>query len=273
MTGLEHQPTAPNGVLSASRTIVVGDSEFLPERREDGVWYYGGTDIAVPGAVDRTLGEVVDARVVARRDGAPEAVLITRSEIQSIPGLDWVPALGKLLRQEPEEEYEVPWPVWQERSVAPIGVRAPERDSSGLRCLLATEERSLRFARWEADRVSGRRARTIAISSRLGETRKEIGDTIGLSTGRIQQIIEDLSPTILAEVDQLADEILAVVRYLGSRAVNSNEVARSIGCDEGLLPELVTMGLLAEDGPRVYVTEAGERAELHLRMAKRKSGQ
>jgi hypothetical protein len=255
--------------------------DLAAERGVDGVWRYkaagasgsAAMEIAVPGARDWTLADAVDVRVVARRDGTPEAALVTRKEIDAVPALDWVPSVGKLLRLEPEEEFEVQWAVWQERAVEAIDVRAPERDGTGLSRLLATEERSLRFARSEVERLSERRARTVAIATRLGETRRAVSDIVGLSTGRIQQIIEDLPATVSLEVDRLLDDLVAVVRYIGAREMDSCEVVRAVNCEEGLLAELAVMGLLAREGSRVRVTEAGERAELHLRTTKRKGGQ
>jgi hypothetical protein len=235
-------------------------------RREDGVICYPGTPIPIPGGSTITAGDAADIKVLARRDGTPLAAVISRAEIEAFDGLSWVLEIGEPLRREPVEEYEVPWPIWQERSGEAIGVRAPEWDGTGLPKMLALQERKLRFMRWELEQETERRARTIAVAARLGEARRDIGKTLGISKVRINQIIDDLSPLQLAEVDRIVGEIVAVLRFLGAEARPSDDVAQTLDCSDELLAEMAEMGLIDQDDElRLKATKAGEQAELHLR--------
>ena len=216
--------------------------------------------------------EIVDVRVVARPGREPDAVLLARSEVEANPSLAWLPECGQLLRSESGDQYEVQWPVWRERAVASVGVRAPERDSRGLKRRLAIDERSVRFARWQLERMTEGRARTIAIASGLGMTRREIGELLGLSAGRVQQVLEDLPPILRSEVDHLLRDVLKVLRHLGSRSSDVEDLARSSGVGSDAIDELVSLGLLGRDGSLISVTDAGEQAELHLRTSKRRAG-
>jgi hypothetical protein len=266
----------PEGDLDIAATavrLVVGEGDaFAMWRREDGVWCYDGTGIPVPGAVDQTLGEVAVVRQIMGSSGGPEAVLVSRSVIDANPGLGWVPEVGRHLRAVDEDEYEVPWAAWQERAAAPVGVHAPERDADGLRRLLAVEERALRFARRELEALTVKRARTVAIASGLGMTRREISELLGLSTGRVQQVIEDAPPTLRTEVDDLLRDILGVLRAIGPHIMRLGDVLLPAGSNMGLLDELIAFGLVDQRGERLRVTDAGQRAELHLRTKKRKDG-
>jgi hypothetical protein len=251
--------------------VLAGSEQLEMERHDDGVWCYSGTDIAVPGAVDRTLDEIVDVRVVARPGQEPDAVLLARSEVEGNPSLAWVPELGRLLCGQSADQYEVPWPVWQERAVASIGVRAPERDSDGLKRRLAIDERSVRFARSQLEQMTEIRARTIAIASGLGMTRREIGELLGLSAGRVQQVLEDLPTILRSEVDHLLRHVLKVLRHLGSRSGSIEDLTSSLDIDVRAIDELVSFGLLTQRGSLIGVTDAGEQAELHLRTSKRRA--
>jgi len=240
-------------------------------RRDDGVICYPGTSIAIPGGTTVTAGDAADIKVLARRDGTPLAAVISRAEVEAFDGLSWVLEIGEPLRLEPVEEYEVPWPIWQERSGEAIGVQAPEWDGIGLPRMLALQERKLRFIRRDLEQETERRARTIGVAARLGETRRDIGKTLGISTARINQIIDDLSPLQLAEVDRTVKGIVAVLRFLGAETRPSIEVGQVLGCSEELLRDMAEMGLIDEDdGSQLKATKAGERAELHLRASMQK---
>jgi hypothetical protein len=269
----QSHPPGELDIAGDAMQLVVGEGdEFAMRRREDGIWCYGDTDIPVPGAVDQTLGEVADVRQVVRSGQNPEAVLVARSEIEVNPELSWVPTLGRHLRAEDEDEYEVPWSVWQERAAVPVGVRAPERDADGVRRLLAVEERALRFARRELEVLAEQRARTVAIAAGLGMTRREISDLLGLSTGRVQQVIEDAPATLRTEVDDLLRDILVVLREIGHRRIPRDYVSLPAGSDAGLLDEMIAFGLVGQRGSQMHVTNAGERVELYLRTKQGKGG-
>jgi hypothetical protein len=257
--------------LQHARRLLERAGERAFERQADGTWNYRETDIPVVAAEDVTLNEQIAVRQVARLDRTPEAVLVSAREIVENDALAWVRSRGRRLRSDDGDElFEVPWAVWQEHAATPVGVRAPERDASGLAQLVAIEERELRFARREAELRAERRARYVAIMASIGMTRREIGQCIGLSTGRVQQVVEDLPASVRAEVDELLRDALRVLRQVGPRSIPRDEVELPASRDEALLDELVAYGLLEQDGGVLHLAEAGEQAELHLRM-KRKS--
>jgi biotin operon repressor len=115
------------------------------------------------------------------------------------------------------------------------------------------------------------RGRTIAIASGLGMTRREIGELLGLSAGRVQQVLEDLPPRLRSEVDHLLRDVLKVLRHLGSRSSSGEDLARSSGIDSNAIDELISLDLLRQDGALISVSDAGEQAELHLRTSKRRA--
>jgi hypothetical protein len=234
------------------------------ERGEDGVWRYRRTDVSVVGAIDVPLYETIAVRHVVR-GGAPEAVLISSEEIERNPSLAWVPKVGRKLESSTGTEYEVAWHVWQEHAAIPVGVKAPERDATGIAQLAAIEERELRFARREVELRAERRARYVAIMTAIGMKRREVGECIGLSTGRVHQLLEDMPETLRAEVRQLVDDALTALRSIGPRTVAREDVDLPSERAAHVLDELVSYGLLIEDERGLRLSEAGEQAELYLR--------
>ncbi len=273
MAGYTNDPNDPierKALLSPASPNAASGEESAPELRE-GIWFYRGTNIPIPGAVDRTLADVAAVRTISRGRGSPIAVLISATEIAENPALGWASEVGTQVRQTPEPEYEIAYSLWQEHSAHPVGVVAPEWDGTGIPRLLARHERALRFARHEADRLAERRARMIAIAVHLGESRKAIGKTLNITAVRVAQIVDELSEAEQLAIEDLMAEIVAVVRYMGSRALAAREIVAGVGCDTEFLTELIEMGLLELCGSKLRVTEAGEAAELHLRSRKQKS--
>jgi hypothetical protein len=133
---------------------------------------------------------------------------------------------------------------------------------------LAVEERELRFARRRLESLIEQRATTVALVSALGMTRREVGEVTGLSTGRVQQVLDDASPVLRAQVNRWLSDALHVLRDIGARSVPRGSVSLPPGSEVTLLDELADCGLISEDAGQLSVTEAGERAELHLRGAK-----
>lgn len=244
--------------------------EPAPELR-DGIWFYSGTNIPIPGAVDRTLADAAEVRVITRGKGDPMAVLISAAEIVANPALEWAPKVGTQIREAPEPEYEIPFAAWQEHAARPVGVVAPEWDGTGLPKLLAQHERALRFARHEADRLAEQRARIITIAAHLGESRKAIGKILGITAVRVAQIVDELPEVEKVAIEDLMAETVAIIRYMDSRTLAAGEVAREVGCDTEFLFELTEMGLLEYRGSKLRVTKAGEAAELYLRSKKQKA--
>lgn len=241
------------------------------ERGDDGGWRYAGTTISVPGATDITLAEILTVREVSRAGQAPEAVLISSAEVDENPALGWVRRYGRRLQAPDGDEFEVPWAVWEEHGTEPVGVRAPEIDGDGLQRLMALEERELRFARRAVELHSERRARLIAIASAFGMTRREVSDLVGLSPGRVQQVIDESAPGIRLDVERFLRQALEMLREIGPRVVRREQVANTPD-EHNLLDELLAYGLLSEDDGAVRQTEAGERVEIRLRTRKSKDG-
>lgn len=259
-------PLARPGVAAPAATLRVdGGAELELVRGEDGIWRFADTGIEVPGASDRTVADIAEILVIAPPAGDPQAVLVPRSQVEAHSALAWVPAVGTLLRGGAEERFEVPWPVWQERSGVPVDLRAPERDEKGIRRRMAAVEREVRFARWELERLIQRRARLVAIGAALGMSRREMSEVLGVSAGRVQQLIEDLSPAARADVDSTLRDAVKVLRAVGE------EVAwRGALAPDAIVDELLDLGLLEEVDGGVRSTEAGDRAEVHLRAAEQK---
>jgi hypothetical protein len=65
--------------------------------------------------------------------------------------------------------------------------------------------------------------------------------------------------------------VLKILRHLGSRSANVEDLARSLGIDSNAIDELISLGLLRLDGALISVTNTGEQAELHLRTSKRRA--
>jgi GNAT superfamily N-acetyltransferase len=257
-------------LLSHALSSTAQGDELAPELR-DGVWFYHATNIPIPGAVDRTLADIAEVRMITRGKGDPIAVLISAAEIAANPALGWASEVGTQVRQIPEPEYEVPYAIWQEHSAHPVGVVAPEWHGTGIPRLLAQHERALRFARHEADRLAEERARTIAIAVHLGESRKDIGKTLNITSVRVAQIVDELPDAEKLAVKDLMADVIAVIRYVGSRTLGVDEVVRDVSCDTELVSDLIEIGLLEREGSKLRVTAAGEAAELHLRSKKQKA--
>jgi hypothetical protein len=185
--------------------------------------------------------------------------------------LAWVEDVGALFRGAEDDFYKVPWVVWQEQAAAPVGMRAPERDGAPLERLIAVEERELRFARRRVEVLTERRARVVAIASGFGMTRKAVSKLLGVTPGRIQQVLEEMPPTLRTEVDDLLRDTLSVLRDIGSREVPREDVQLPSARHGVILHELVSFGLLDGD-ETLRVTATGEAAELHLRTKKGSGG-
>jgi hypothetical protein len=245
----------------------------LPMTRDigDGIWRYEGTNVAVPGAIDVPLAARVRAYQVLAPHGEPHGALIPVSDVEADPGLAFVKQVGLLLRGEDpaDDVYRVSQPSWEEHAGRPVDVDAPELGNNGLRRRVAIEERELRFARWRQEQQSERRSRVVALVSALGMTRKEGAAILGLTSGRVQQLIDELPVVAREEVDQLVKAIDAVVRGIGDEPVRDADMKLPKGWAPDLLDEMVDLGLLVRDGKGVALTDAGERVKLHLHARRR----
>ncbi len=229
---------------------------------ESGSWLYEGTEIPVVGAQDRTLAEVANPRFIARAGEEPEAVLLSLSEIEADTRLLWAVEKGKRLNGDQEPEYKVPYAIWQEHSGEPVGAWLPEWDGSGLDRSLALAEREYRFAKQALEDSGTRRQYLIVLASRLGRSRRGVGDTLGLSAARVQQLSEAPSDAMLADVEAFVGFATVIAAQLGADTCPRDELPRprTLGSDEfeEIIASMISAGLaemVVEDGLRL--TEDG----------------
>lgn len=220
------------------------------ERREDGIWCYRGTDVPVPGATDVTFGDLVAAREVRRPGRDPESVLLSLSELIAEERLNWVLQSGVRLEGADEDLFLVPWPVWRERASEPVDAYAPERDDRGVGHQLAVAERDLRLLRREIELATNRRARAVAIASELGLTRRQIGELLGISPARVQQLLDDAPAALRLDVGRFIEEARAVIGRLSTGGVARGGLSMPGWSDVDLgqtIDELIAWELVVED--------------------------
>jgi hypothetical protein len=265
-------PRAAPGPAATAATPVGGAGRPRLSRREDGVVCYAENGVPVPGLTEVTLGESLDVRVVARTGRPPEAVLITAAEVEVHAALAWVPNVARRLSSDGGDEFEVPWAIWQEHAATTVDFRLAECDGEGMERELAIQERDVRFARHALEVHIQRRARLVAVAAALGMTRRAISELLGLSAGRVQQLVEEAPALLRTEVHDLTRAMVSVLRSVGERELPRSEILLPAGYDDGLIDELIAFGLLEAAGTHVRLTDAGERAELHLRAKHRGDG-
>ncbi len=226
------------------------------------------------GARDVTLAEAANPRIIARADDEPEAVLLSLSEIEADTRLLWAVKEGRRLDGDEEPEYKVPFAIWQEHAGQPVGAWFPEWDGSGLDRSLALAERDYRFAKHALEDAGVLRQYLIVLAARLGRSRRVVGETLGLSAARVQQLSEAPSDEMLADVEELVGSATQVAVLLGSGACPRDELPRprALGGDEleEIIASMISVGLaeeVEEDGLRL--TEDG-LALLETKGVKRK---
>lgn len=225
-------------------------------------WKYEGTEIPVVGARDVTLAEVANPRIIARAGDDPEAVLLSLSEIEADTRLLWAVEEGKRLNGDKEPEYKVPFAIWQEHAGQPVEAWLPEWDGSGLDRSLALAEREYRFAKQALEDAGVLRQYLIVLASGLGRSRRVVGETLGLSAARVQQLSEAPSEELLADVEEFVGFATQVAILLGSSPCPRDALPRpsALGSDEleEIVASMIAVGLaeeVADDSVRL--TEDG----------------
>jgi hypothetical protein len=238
---------------SATRPLLVRD--------EEGTWRYSHGGIAAVGARDVTLGDTVAPLVVARPGSEPEAVLLPLSAIVADQRLNWALQKGTRLEGDRETLFKVPWSVWQEHAAEPVDAFLPEYDASGVDRCLAVAERRVRFAKQALEAAGRDRTWLVVLATHLGRSRRDVGETLGLSTGRVQQLNEGSPSAIAEEVEQFVRDAAAVVRLMGDRprAREDLPLPRASGRDqlEEVVASMVVLGLLEEGPDGLTVTDDG----------------
>jgi len=223
---------------------------------------YEGTPIPAVGARNLTLAEVADPRVIARSNGEPEAVLLSLTEIESDQKLLWALPAGTRLDGEDEPLYKVPWEVWQEHAFEPAGAWLPEWDATGLDRALAVREREYRFARQALDDIGIARQYLIILAARLGRSRRVVGEVLGLSPARVQQLSESPSPEIVADVEKFVADATRIAILIGTGVCPRDELPRprDLGVDEleEILDSMIAAGLLEESAAGLKLTDDGQ---------------
>jgi hypothetical protein len=231
-------------------------------RDEQGPWRYADTGIAAVGARDVTLGETADPPVIARAGREPEAVLIPLSSIIEDPRLNWALQAGTKLEGDQEPLFKVSWSVWQEHAAEPVDAWLPECDASGIDRHLAIAERQLRFAKQALDTASQDRVRMIVLATHVGRSRRDIGETLGLSAGRVQQLNEDPASAITKEVDDFVRDAAIVASLIRDGPYRREDIPlpRGFGRDrlEEIVDSMITLELLEEGAIGLQVTNDGE---------------
>jgi hypothetical protein len=228
---------------------------------ESGTWRHPESGVAAV-ARHRRLAEVVKPRVVARDGNAPEGVLFSLSEIVADARLNFAMQAGERLDGGDEPRFLVSWDVWLEHADEPAEAWLPEHDAApGIDRYLAATERRWRFAKKALDDAGTDRTWAILIATRLGRSRRDVSETIGLSSGRIQQLNEDPPPELRRALDRFVDDAAEVVELVSSESHRSRgfDAPREIGSDrfDELVREMLALGLLEETSGRVAVTEDG----------------
>jgi hypothetical protein len=215
-----------------------------------GEWEYAGTGILAVGARDVTLAEAANPRIIARAVGEPEAVLISLKEIEADERLAWVVNRGTRLSGEEEPLYKVAWETWQEYAAQPVGARLPEWDAVGLDRSMALAEREYRFAKQALDEAGILRQRLVVLAARLGRSRRVVGETLGLSAARIQQLSESPPAGIIADVEDFVDAATRIAILIGLDPCPRDELPhpRDLGGDEldEIIDSMIATGLLEE---------------------------
>lgn len=209
------------------------------ERDVDGSWLYEGTGITAVGARDITLAEVADPLVIAQAGREPEAVLLPLAAIIEDQRLNWVLQVGTKLDGDAEPLFKVRWAEWQEHASEPVSAWLPEFDATGLDRLLAAAERELRFAKQAFDAAGLVRNRLVLLATRLGRSRREVGEILGLSTARVQQLNEDPSTDLAREVEDFLAAAARVAVLVGEETRRREEIPAALMLGSDLADEVV----------------------------------
>ncbi len=170
------------------------------ERWSDGVWRYAGGSIVlrysggageVPGARDRTLTEAYKPRKMVGEDGVPIAVFIPMELLsQAGADLEWATKVGDWVGEARSRKgVIVGLDEWQRRDVDVTALSAPELDVSSPLNKVAGSERTARLAAIAADEAAVARNEAVREAVRQGIARQAIAQLLGVSVGRVGQLL------------------------------------------------------------------------------------
>lgn len=200
--------------------------------------------------------------MLGREGEQPEAIVLSLSEIIEDARLNWVLQVGTKLDGGEEVLFLLPLAVWQERAAEPVKAWLPEHDASGVDRCLASAERRWRFAKSDLDEAGRYRMRMILLASRMGKSRRDVGETLGLSTGRVQQLNDDPPAELVAEVDRFIRDAMQIAAVLETRPSSRDEVPsrHGLGSDrvDEVLTDMLAVGMLVETPEGLKVTDIGQ---------------
>jgi hypothetical protein len=230
-----------------------------PNRR--GGWEYEGTEIPAVGAKDLTLGEKLNPLRIGRPGQEPIAVLLPASEVDGNPGLEWARQAGTELEAAEGPLIRVPFPVWQEHAEELVGAWLPERDAKGIDRSLAVAEREFRFAQQALEGTRMVRNCLVVLATQLGRSRREVGESLGLSLGRVQQLNEDPSHAVLEVVEELLEAATLVAKNVGPHPCPREDVPKPRALSHQQLDQVIramlVVGLLEESADGLQLTSDG----------------
>lgn len=236
-------------------------------------WKYAEADIPAVGARDVTLAEATKPRIISRAEGEPEAVLLSLTEVEADKRLFFAFEEGTRLNGEEEPLYKVSWEVWQEHAAQPVGAWLPEWDGVGLDRSMALVEREYRFAKLALEETGVLRHYLVVLAAHLGRSRRVVGETLGLSPARIQQLNETASREVVADVEEFLSSAARVAALLGEGVCPRDELPRprDLGGDEleEIVASMIAVGLIEEAADGLSLTKDG-RFLLEGKSAKRK---
>jgi len=226
-----------------------------------GRWNYEGTGIPAVGARDLTLGEKHNPFVVSRPGEEPVAVLLPATEVDEDPCLEWARDVGVEVQGPDGPALQVPFPLWQEHAEETVGAWLPERDAQGIERSLAIFEREFRFAQQAVDATRMVRNCLVVLATSLGRSRREVGESLGLSLGRVQQLNENPAAEVMQVVEQVLEAATLVAKNIGDRPCPREDVPKPRALSNEELDEVIhvmlLLGLLAEDADGLRLTSDG----------------
>jgi hypothetical protein len=199
--------------------------------------------------------------VIGRIGQDPDAVLLPLSTIIGDQRLNWALQAGTKLDGGAEPLFKVPWSVWQEHAAEPIDAWLPECDATGVSRSMAVAERNFRLAKQAFDAAGLIRNQLVVLATHLGLSRRQVGETLGLSTGRVQQLNEDPPSEVVKEVEEFVSAATLLAGLIGERSCPRAgiPIPRELGSDQldELVDSMLTLGLLDEAADGLRLTDDG----------------
>jgi len=96
----------------------------------------------------------------------------------------------------------------------------------------------------------------------MGKSRRDVGETLGLSTGRVQQLNDDPPAELVAEVDRFIRDAMQIAAVLETRPSSRDEVPsrHGLGSDrvDEVVMDMLALGMLVETPEGLKVTDIGQ---------------